>query len=306
MSVRIITTLFVILACLALFQEKAFSANPDPTEADTKEYEQDLARIKAIWKSLTPGPTNDLDKYEKFADEIQNKWSKRNIKYYALLMYEICKYLPHGQFTKLDRQYDLVKKYALLVLEKQNEIPAILELRFAEELGGWVNRHSITDNPDFPQMRKKDIEIHIHVWRRLAETIDNEKLIPKPRDPEDVAFELGFKFPSVPLESVEDPVKRAKYKEAIEEFRKNNRPYGEQQMMLKALRSTLDELPELLKMHIINVYSKPPQNLTELKQLLDKSLFDEKTKTEILEALTDEKKKDKIFTDYLKKRGIYE
>ena len=66
--------------------EKAIGGPPAPSEKETQEYNQDLARVEAVEES---DETNDLAKYETFANEIQRKWVARDKVCYARLMLEM-------------------------------------------------------------------------------------------------------------------------------------------------------------------------------------------------------------------------
>ncbi|MHC4707515.1 MAG: M56 family metallopeptidase [Planctomycetota bacterium] len=95
--------------------EKTDAHIEDTAEAVAKEkqqYNQDRSRIDSYRKSLTPGRTNNLESFERFADEIQRRWSQRSKEYYALLMLEVCKPLGSGGFDS-DRPKVVARRYAL-------------------------------------------------------------------------------------------------------------------------------------------------------------------------------------------------
>jgi len=73
-----ITMSFLVIACFSLVPNIGFASTLEVTEMEKQEYKQERVRVKALRKSLAPGPTNDLKEYEKFADEIQNKWSRKD------------------------------------------------------------------------------------------------------------------------------------------------------------------------------------------------------------------------------------
>jgi Txe/YoeB family toxin of Txe-Axe toxin-antitoxin module len=255
--------------------------NLKASETEEQEYKQDMARIKALEKSFTPGPTNDLENYEKLADGIQDKWSRRNKKNYARLMLKICGPLSSGAF-KDDRRYELARKYALSVLEKPEEISIEMEL----ELTGHVVTSMYTANApkgeDFAQRRKKDVEMRLHAWKRLIDAIDpnwdpNEEIL----SPNAVGAAMGFEG-SVTPESINDPKLRAKYEAAIEENRLKAERYNEQYR----LHDWSKRFPKRAEGYIARAYSKPPFNLEELKQYLAKYIVDENTKARILNAVT--------------------
>ena len=275
-----IVMFFLVLVCLVLIENRTFGAMSEPSEMEKQEYRQERARIKALRKSLTPGPTNNIKEYEKFADEIQSKWSRRNKEHKARLMLEVCKPLSSGYF-KDDRRYDLARKYALSVLETPDEIPLTLEL----ELIG----HTITlmIGPNAPKdrmwerLRRKDVEIRLHAWERLIEAID-----PK-WDPNEILFtdnaiaaDMGFPY-TIASGTIEDPNLRAAYEAALEANQKKNERYIEQNRLHKWLK----RFPRHAEPYLIQAYSKPPFNNKELKQYLDKYVADKETRDSILAAV---------------------
>ena len=130
-SVPVISIL--MLTCMSFIQSVALAGDPGPSGKETQECNQELLRIRAMDKSLTPGPTNDLSRYEKDADAIERKWNQRNAQCYARIMSVVCGPLSSGRF-KSKQQYELARKYALSALENRDAIPLNLEL----ELTGHV------------------------------------------------------------------------------------------------------------------------------------------------------------------------
>ena len=83
-------------------------------------------------------------------------------------------------------------------------------------------------------------------------------------------------------EHIKDPVRRAEYEVAI----KKNRQRAEGQIQQRRLRTWLQRFPKRAESYIIEAYSRPPFNLEELQQYLDQYLADEKTRTRITDAVT--------------------
>ncbi len=271
----------LVIACLSLVQSMTSGTSPEASETEKQEYRQEWARIKALEKSFTPGPTNDLKKYEKFADEIQNKWKDRNKEYYARLMLEVCKPLSSGNF-KDDRRHKLARKYALLALNKPEDIPVRLELELTGHVMTFMIGPKSPKGADFAQRRKKDVEIRLHAWKRLLDAIDPDW------DPNETVY-INVPLPPGAMgaagmspEHIKDPALRAKYEAAIE----NNRQKAERQIKQDRLHKWLKRFPKRAERYIIRAYSKPPFNLEELKQYLNKYIADEKTRARLLDAVT--------------------
>jgi hypothetical protein len=269
----------VIFICL-LATIISFGAISEQSEAEKNEYKQDMVRVESLSKSLKTDFTNDLKEYEKDINELQSKWSKKNKEYYARLMWEACKPLSSGRFSD-ERQYDVARRYALSALEEPNEIPLEVEL----ELTGHVMTDTVTPRApkgqEWANRRKQDVEIKLHAWKRLIEAID-PKWDPNDLPINNVVPPLATGLPSgIAPESIKDPKLRAEYKAAIEKNRKKAERYNEQYR----LRDWLKRFPKRAEDYIVDAYSKPPFNLEELKQYLDKYIADEKTRSRILEIV---------------------
>ncbi len=250
------------------------------SQIERKEYEQELAYIKGLEESLTPGQTNNLEKYEKIAEEIHSRWKGKNKEYKARLMLEVCGPLSSGSF-KDDRRYVLARKYALSALADANDIPIETEV----DLTGHVVTLMIGPNAPrgqiFEQLRKKDVEIRLHAWKRVVDAIDpnwdpNEPLAANVAPPAGTGLPAG-----VDPNAIEDTVLRAEYRAAIEANKKKIEKYNEQYKLRKWLR----RFPKSAEPYIIRAYSKPPYNLTELNQYLDAYLEDAKIKARIIDAV---------------------
>ena len=239
-----------------------------------------MGRIASFRESLQPGQVNDLNAYEKFADEIQNRWKDENKEHYALLMLEICKPLSSGNF-KSDRRYQLARKYALSALDKAEDIPVRLELELTGHVLTLMIPRSAPKGTDFAQRRKKDVEIRLQAWKRLTDAIDPNW------DANDVPF-LNVPLPpgvgglaGGSPEHIKDPAQRAEYEAAIKKNRQKAENYNEQYR----LRKWLKRLPRHAETYIVRAYSKPPFNFEELKQYLRRYVADEETKARILDAV---------------------
>lgn len=281
MVAKKITMSLLVLMCFSLVQNISFSAGAEPSEMEKQEYKQERTRIKALVKSLTIEPTNDLEKYEKFADEIQNKWKDKNKEYYARLMLKVCGPLTSGSF-KDRRCYDLRRQYVLSALKYPNEIALVTELELTGRVQTDMYSRNAPKGADFAKRRRKDVQIRLHAWKRLVDAIDpnwdpNEIL----RSPNAVAASMGFPGTIAP-ESIKNPTLRAEYEVAIERNRQKIERYSEQSRLHKWLK----RFPRHAEPYIIRAYSKPPFNLEELKQYLKKYIVDDKTRARILDAVT--------------------
>ncbi|UCH50379.1 MAG: hypothetical protein JSV54_04950 [Chloroflexota bacterium] len=263
------------------FEENGVEAAGVSSQAEKQEYKQDMARIKDMEKSFKPGLVNDLEQYEKFADEIQKKWSRRNKEYNARLILEICGPLSSGTFED-DRRHDIARKYALSVLEKSEEISVEMELKLTGHVMTSKYKRNAPKGEDLAQRRKKDVEIRLHAWKRLLDAIDqnwdpNEEIW----SPNAVGALMGLPSGMAP-EGIKDPKLRAEYEAALQK----NREEIERHTKQYRLHDWLKSYPKRAERYIVKVYSRPPFNLGELKQYLGKYAVDEKTRARILAAVT--------------------
>jgi hypothetical protein len=238
-----------------------------------------MARIRAVEKSFLPGQVNDLEEYERFANEIQGRWKQRDREYYARLMLALCRPLSSGTFPE-DRRHDLAREYALSALSD----PAKIRLETELELVGHVMTPMLIPGAPHGQKwtdhRRKDVEVRLHAWKRLRDAIDpnwdpNERIM----SPNSVGARMGLPGGIAP-EGVKDAQVRAKYEAALEENRRKIERYTEQ----TRLHNWLKRFPKRTEAYIIHAYSKPPFNLGELKQYLKRYGVDEKTQARILNA----------------------
>jgi len=266
----------LVIAAFLVLQER----NKDKPDA-LEEYRADVRQIKSLRQSLQPGPTNDLDTYERFAQGMIKKWSQRRKDYFARMINELCGPLSSGRFDE-NRQQAVAREYAMLALADANEIPLETEL----ELTGHVVTSMYTPNApkgqDFAQRRKKDAEVRLHAWKRLVDAIDpnwdpNEALL----SPNAVAIELGLPGAGMAPESVRDAKLRAEYEAALEKNRQQIQRHTEQYK----LQDWLKRYPKRAERYIILAYSEPPFHLEELKRYLDRYIPDEKTKARIVHAV---------------------
>ena len=203
------------------------------------------------------------------------------IEHKARLMLEVCKPLSSGRF-KDDRRYELARKYALSVLETPDEIPLTLELELTGHAINLMIGPETSKGQMWEQLRRKDVKIRLHAWKRLVDAIDpnwdpNEVLW----SPNVVGAAMGLPSGVAP-ESVKDSKLRAEYEAALEVNQKKTKKYSEQSNLPKWLK----RFPRHAEPYIIRAYSKPPFNLAELNQYLDQYIADKKTRDRILGAVT--------------------
>jgi hypothetical protein len=276
---KIVFCFGIIIVCL-LAIATSFGVSPEPSGAEKQEYKQDRERIETMRNSFSPGPSNDIEGFEKFADEIQKKWKAKDPDHYSRLMLEICGPISSGRFNS-DNRSSIARRYAILALADPNKISIETELK----LIGHVMTDMVTPRApkeqEWADQRKKDVEVRLHAWKRLLDTIDPNW------DPNDLPL-LNVPLPSdvegmtgMSPTDINDPALRAKYETSIEKNRQKAERYGEQY----GLRSWLKRFPPRAEEYIIAAYSRPPFNIAELRQYLEKYAIDKKAQARILDAV---------------------
>jgi len=225
------------------------------SDAIVKEYSQDLSRVGEL------GQKAELEGLDRLASELEEKWFGKNREKYGYIMLGIC-----GTFGSLDfgtdRQYDLARKYAVLVLEKsrkleeENQIPIEVEFILSGHVQNMLNLKEAVKGEDWPNKRSGLAKLYFHAWHRLERKIDtnwdpNDPNIGTPPCPP-----AGYKGPGgswMSPEHIKDPTLRAEYETAIEEYRHKHKRHSEQRHLRQLKKS---HLPYLQK-DILRLYSGP-------------------------------------------------
>ncbi len=263
------------LARIRALAQSVTSGRPE----DVKE--EELARIRALAQSVILGRAKDLKEYEEFADEIQQKWSKKNREYHARLMLELCRPLSSGCFGG-QRQYEIARGYALSALGEPDAIPIEVELELIGHVMTDTFSRTRPRGEDFARRRRIDVKARLHAWKRLKDAIDpdwdpNEELQVNPMPPAATLLASG-----VAPEAIEDPALRAEYEAAIETNRKKIEKHAQQHR----LRKWLKRFPKNAERYIIRMYSKRPLNTAELEQYLAEYGGDVTAKKRILQEIS--------------------
>lgn len=239
------------------------------------EYERDLSRLRSFRDS------RNLDSLEKFADEIEKKWSQIDgVSYFDLLL-NVCNLLSSYSFNDYRRQISLAQKYAALALAKSDEIPLEIELKLLLFLPPDMEYQQGEREEDWAKQRTTRTRLWLRGWQRLSKEIDPDfdvDDLPKRNiaPPPGAASRAG-----VAPEHIKDPILRAEYEAAIAENEQKAQKYNWQYKLRR-----LDQMfSEKAEQSIVRAYSKPPFDLEELRRFLDTYITDEKKRLEILDAV---------------------
>lgn len=281
----------LLVICFGVFLANSVSMGTEAEDLDKikGEYFQDIARLEEL------GREKNLEGLDKLAGEFEKKWFTKNKEKYAHMMLNICRTFGSWDL-KNDRQYDLERKYAVLVLEKSanleemNQIPIELEFRLFGHVQNLFKFKKAAQTKDWPNKRTAIARLYFHAWHRL------EKAIDKNWDPND----LSLVFPRPPAgvergalgmspEAIKDPKLRAEYEAALEEYQRKSKRYSEQQH-LRHLKKW--DLPFFLQGNLLLLYSGPLFDSTKLEIValqedLEKHIGDKEVRATILNGVQD-------------------
>ena len=284
--------------CVLLVQSIAFSEDLEVSLVDRQEYQQDHKRILDLRKKVKPGQSGDLRQFEKNADELHGKWKLKDKEYHARIMVDVCRHIGRIKYNKGTNASGIaerralaglmVRKYGLAGLDNRQEISLKTELDLMLNVVTIMSGRNALNGQAFEKARKKDVEVRLHAWRRLLDSIDSEW------DPNDGAFlnmspdftpeemkEQGSWMSGMAPEAVKNPKVRARYVAALKANAEKARKYSEQ---IK-LRRWQKLYMKLAEEYIVAAYSRPPYNNKELEKYLEDYKMDEKTKARIIGAV---------------------
>lgn len=261
---------------------------PAQTSVAQMSYEQQMTRVQEVNNSLTKKSANDLEQYEKFATEILNKWRDGTSEQYALLTEALCKPLSAGMFSDV-RQYQIARDWALEALALDDQIPVLVELDLVQHVSLLRSQPKLMAQEEVKKQRLQDAEAWLHAWSRFTSTLDptwdpNEQISIYPEPPPGV---LHNYISGASPDSITDPVLRAQYEIALKERQQEIQERTVQYM----LRHRLKDFPQKVERYLISLYSQPPSDPTELKELLDRYDIDAATSSRILKAVATKDKK---------------
>jgi hypothetical protein len=236
----------------------------------------------------------DVNSLASLAEEIQNKWIKKDIKMYGALMVNTFN-CWESACRRSDKKapVDIIRKYANQVLSTYD--PNKTENISIETEFGLVSilyeeyeysKGKRTDG-EWVSNRRKGAERFFHAWQRLEDSID-ENWDPNDIPVENVDLPEGVAgFSGMPPEMIEDAVLRAEYEKAIERNREKIKIRNEQ-LKLRNIKKTYFRI---VKKYLVSTYSIPPYDNEELEEYLNKYIAGEKIRAQIVDALTQKIKK---------------
>ncbi len=253
-----------------------------PAWAGNLENERAAAYEEIYHRMNRLGQERNLTALEAIAQEIEQRWGETDVEMYASCMHKLSCELESREFKEMNKARGLSQFLAMKALEKSDEIPLELMCQLVQTVQPYYDAEGKKlGGQDFAQLRRKQMRLWLHAWRRIEKTID------KNWDPEDRPFLNVPPPPGAPglsgmsPDGIKDPQLRAQYVAAIEANRKKAERYSEQRIA----RRLKEHWVKGAQRHIIFVYMEPPDAKHELKQLLSEYGIDAETSTMLLDAV---------------------
>jgi hypothetical protein len=241
--------LSVVLSVLALAStnrsqgQQTFKLPPDNLMAESESTRKRIFELRQA---------KDLKSLVKLADEIESTWPQKNTIFYAGLMITVCGELSSADFDN-DQQYLLLRKYAKQALEKSEQMPIEQEVELVGFTGGTLEYSlKLVNEENWSIDRTERTKLWCHAWQRLEKEIDKNYNISK-------RFEPNY---NLPLE------KRRQEQEKDYNQRKLHRIYK--------------EFSKAFEMYATDVYSRKPENTSELRYYLNNCVQDSQLRESIL------------------------
>lgn len=284
-GIQLLLVIVLFITAKATMAAESTTAN-EPIKINqntvTEEYQQKLSRLDVISRAIG----GDLTEMETIAQNVQNNRIQLGEERYSTLIWTICRVLDSHDFgiPNSAKRYNLVRKYATLALQ-QNE-----EMSLRTETGLLLCMPGQTQSSKSPipvevwiAQRVEETKLWLHALQRLNKEIDpnfnlSRRYLPYINPPP------GYEnFPSpVSPEVIKDPQVRAKYAAALAENVHKSEEYAKQ----RYLRDLHQLFTPFVEKYLTEAYSTPPYNTEELTQYLNLYVQDEAFKNKIVQEVT--------------------
>lgn len=234
-------------------------------------YDEELARIEQMAKS------KDLAGLERMMDEIHRKWRRRDAESYAALILSAVSRL---NVVGMDEPEDpaLVHDHIMLALEKADEMSIQTHFKLVCHLQHHPRHGSVVS---LGECRTQAAREWMCAWKRVHDELSPD-WNPSDEPRSNIAPPAATGLPSgVAPEAIEDPTLRAEYEAAIEKNNQKAEQYSKQYQLRKVEARLLKKAED----YLINAYSTPPYDITELGQYLTQYVSDEKVRARITDEV---------------------
>jgi hypothetical protein len=240
------------------------------------QYQEALRRLASFRES------RDLDGLEHAADLLETELKKGGKQAHLAFLLQVCNLLSSIDFGNYDRQHSLIRRFAEKGLKGPAAIPVDMELQLMLLLEhASEDVHAKATTQERAEMRRARTIRWLRALQRVADEIDKNfdfndlpelNIAPPPGAKVSAGAAPGH---------ISDPKVRAQYEAAIA----NNKRKAETLTRQLQLRQMLKTIAPEAEQFIIRAYSRPPFNLAELKDLLDRHLPKNRRRDAILDIV---------------------
>ena len=239
------------------------------------EFQEALCRLKCFREK------GSLDELIIEWNKIEQDWSKLGGDSYGNLTLEFLSVLTSARFRSADdKALNLSQSYAIQTLKKADTFDFEIEWQLLIKLRYSISESKLSDVQI--QERRERVKLWLHLIHRLE--VEKDKNF----DPNDLPLlnvtppeGVPVRFSGMSPDLIKDPQLRAEYEKAIEANAKKMKYYNHQYK----LRQNEDFFVRYATKYISMVYSRPPIDLNELKNLLNEYQIPENMQKLIKEKL---------------------
>mgnify|MGYP001262161019 CR=1 FL=1 len=258
--------LLAVFACCFVSVVRSF--------ADDVPGQEEYKRIDALAKE------GDATKVEDYYQNTLSTWKTKNKEVYAALMLHLTEKASSGAFGK-ESQHSLARRYALRGLSSGESLSVRTELGLVSHLFTKVSSTTVNTSA-FAVARREEIVARLRLMKHIADDIDpNWKPVLIIRDNSPMSLLIGTDASGKVNEELRDKklaeVKLKEEKQALQMEINSEQDY------LRKIKEK--EIPRITK-YIINAYSTPPYNTSELSEYMTNYNIDPGTRKEILDAVS--------------------
>jgi hypothetical protein len=262
-------TLTVIIAQIGF--ATPVSARVGQESETSSDFQRDLAELDSYLGY------RDLDTLRSVVDQKSKKWGERDRTSFVAYMFNVCTLLSSYDIGDTSKRAILLSRYAMLALAT-GELSIQDQVRFVE----FLMFDPVTmEEAGWRRLREQKARLWLSTWRRLTAAVDpafapnDFPLLNVPTPPES-ALPAGS-----PPDSIKDPKLRAEYESAIAQNAAKARRYHDQDWLKKNASHFYAETER----YLINAYSMPPEDLSQLQQLLSEYLGENRAVDRIIDQV---------------------
>lgn len=260
--------LFVALTCCI---GSSHSTQVFAQEQQDSQLDADTAKLDLLRSS------NNLNEMRTQIDLDSAKWRSSDRNAFLVYMYRACGELSSYDIGDTSQRALSLGQYSISVL-RSGDLPLPQYVQFVEFLGFDP---PVIDQADWEVLRRQKAQFWLKAWRRVTQATD-PKVDLDDRPLLNVAPPLSTGLPAgISPASIKNPRVRTEYEKAIAQNNAKAQRCSEQSW----LRLNGSSVYEEMEHYLVNAYSRPPSNLSELQRLLSEFIEDASVRDRLLEEV---------------------